>query len=50
MTKLRTDQAILNIKVDAEVHRDLKVRAALAGISMTELVIQAIENYTGTKK
>jgi predicted HicB family RNase H-like nuclease len=50
MAKKKPDQKFLQMIVEDSVHRLLKSKSALAGLSMTEFVISAIENYTPEKK
>ena len=50
MAKKQPDQRFLQIIVGESEHRQLKVKSALAGLTMTEFVKSAIENYTPEKK
>lgn len=50
MAKKKPDQRFIQMIVEEPIHTQLKVKSALAGISMTEFVISAIANYTPEKK
>jgi hypothetical protein len=50
MAKKQPDQRFLQMIVEESEHRQLKVKAALAGLTMTEFVKSAIANYTPEKK
>jgi predicted HicB family RNase H-like nuclease len=50
MAKKKPTQRFLQMIVEESVHRQLKVKAALAGMTMVEFIISAVENYTPEKK